>query len=292
MLPDDVAVQILEGTLGADHAGFLTPRWARAFLACCADVLDAKVDREAMTVEHAGRVTTVGVHTLGADEEFLLRRSGEHDVELRRAALQELVGGLKLILRVDRTELSKNIVRGLRAYRDLLVRYPEWQGRVIHLAFAYPSRHDLPEYREYTAAVQRVAAEIEDEFATDTWQPLILAVDDDFPRSLAAYRLADVVLVNPLRDGMNLVAKEAPVLSERGCALVLSREAGAFDELGADALPVNPFDVTGTADALHAALSMSEEERAARCARLAAAARMLPPIEWFADQLRPLEDLG
>ncbi len=124
-------------------------------------------------------------------------------------------------------------MRGLAAYRELLLTHPEWRGQVTHLAFAYPSRHDLPEYREYTAQVQRMAADINDEFGTDAWDPLILDVNDDYPRSLAAYRLADVLLVNPIRDGMNLVAKEGPILAERGCALVLSTEAGAAAELGA-----------------------------------------------------------
>ena len=152
--------------------------------------------------------------------------------------------GRKLIVRVDRTELSKNIVRGLEAYRELLRTRPQWRGRVVHLAFAYPSRHDLPEYRDYVAAVQRVARQIEDEFAEPGWNPLMLEVNDDYPRSLAACRLADVLLVNPIRDGMNLVAKEGPILSDRGCALVLSTEAGAAAELGPTRCMVNPFDVS------------------------------------------------
>ena len=195
-------------------------------------------------------------------------------------------------MRIDRTELSKNIVRGLAAYRELLATHPDWHGRVMHLAFAYPSRHDLPEYREYTARVQRLAREISEEFGTGDWDPLILAVDDDYARSLAAYRLADVLLVNPIRDGMNLVAKEGPILSERGCALVLSREAGAAEELGADALMINPFDVSGTARALHEALIMTEAERRRRAASLARAASALPPARWFADQLAALEPAG
>jgi trehalose 6-phosphate synthase len=289
MLPDDVATAVLEGILGADHAGFLTVRWAEAFLACCEERLGAKVDRVDLTVEHGGRVTHIGVHGLGSDGEFLRTRAAQPDVEARVAALRERVGDRKVILRVDRTELSKNIVRGLKAYRELLHNRPEWQGRVVHLAFAYPSRHDLPEYREYTAAVQRIAREIEDEFGTEEWRPLVLAVDDDFPRSLAAYRLADVLLVNPIRDGMNLVAKEVPVVSERGCALVLSREAGAYFDLGEDAIVVNPYDIVGTAEALHAALTMADEERAARSKRLAAAATKLSPQQWFADQLAALD---
>ncbi len=289
ILPDDVARGVLEGILGADYAAFHTRRWAGAFLDCCETVLGAKVDREELAVIHAGRTTRVGVHGLGADGDFLRERAAQADVEARMAALREQVGDRRLIVRVDRTELSKNIVRGLLAYRHLLREHPEWHGRVVHLAFAYPSRHELPEYREYTAAVQRTAAEIVDEFGTPDWQPLVLHVVDDFARSLAAYRMADVVLVNPIRDGMNLVAKEAPVLSEKGCALVLSREAGAFYDLGQDAIVVNPYDVVGTAEALHQALTMDDAERAARCRRLAEAATALPPDRWLADQLAALD---
>ena len=162
---------------------------------------------------------------------------------------------------------------------------------MVHLAFAYPSRHDLPVYREYTGQVQRLAQEINDEFGHPGWEPVLLHVQDDYPRSLAAYRIADVLLVNPVRDGMNLVAKEAPVLSDGGCALVLSREAGAADELGPGSLLVNPFDVSGTADALDRALSMDKSERADRTARLAAAATALPPDRWLARQLDALDAL-
>ena len=130
--------------------------------------------------------------------------------------------------------------------------------------------------------------QIEAEFATDDWTPLVVQADDDYARSLAGYRVADVLLVNPIRDGMNLVAKEGPIVSDRGCALVLSREAGAAAELGEAALLVNPFDVSATAEALHEALSMSDAERADRSARLAAAGAAVPPTRWFADQLAAL----
>jgi trehalose 6-phosphate synthase len=136
--------------------------------------------------------------------------------------------------------------------------------------------------------VQRLAGEINDEYGTPGWTPVVLHVKDDFARSLAAYRLADVALVNPIRDGMNLVAKEVPVVSDDGCALVLSREAGAFEELGEDALTVNPYDIVATANALHQALTMPHTERADRTKRLTAAATALPPAQWFLDQLTAL----
>ncbi len=277
MLPDDVAGQVLRGMLGADRLGFLTQRWADAFVACAE--------------RFAGGLggTRVGVHGLGADADFLRKRSHEQDVDERMAALREEIGeGRRTIVRVDRTELSKNIVRGLLAYRRLLEAHGEWRERVVHVAFAYPSRQDLAVYRDYTAEVQRLADEINAEFGTPGWTPVVLHVKDDFARSLAAYRLADVALVNPIRDGMNLVAKEVPVVSDAGCALVLSREAGAYEELGEDAITVNPYDITGTATALHEALSMGPEERAERSKRLAAAATALPPAQWFVDQLEAL----
>ncbi|TDC63617.1 trehalose-6-phosphate synthase [Actinomadura sp. GC306] len=289
LLPDDIGKQILLGILGADHAGFLTERWASAFLDCCELLPGARVDRAARTVTCDGHVTRVGVHGLGIDADALRRRAADQDVVERARALREQVGDRQLIVRIDRTELSKNIVRGLAAYRELLVNHPEWRGRVVHLAFAYPSRYDLPEYREYTEAVERTARQITEEFGTADWDPLILQVNDDYPRSLAAYGLADVLLVNPIRDGMNLVAKEGPVLSERGCALVLSREAGAAAELSEDALMVNPYDVSQTAETLHKALLMPPAQRAERCVRLAAAATALPPQRWFADQLAALD---
>jgi trehalose 6-phosphate synthase len=293
ILPDEIARGVLEGMLGADRLGFLTERWALAFMDCCARHLGVPIDRERMTVGGIGgkAPTRIGVHSLGVDSEFIVERASRPDVDAKLATLRETIGDRQVIVRVDRTELSKNIVRGLEAYADLLRRYPQWRGRVVHIAFAYPSRHDLEEYREYTAAVLRTAKEIRDEFGTPDWEPLILHVEDDFARSLAAYRLADVAVVNPIRDGMNLVAKEIPIVAAAtggACGLVLSREAGAYAELAEDALVVNPYDVTGTADALHTALSMDRAERRRRCERLAAAGAALPPQRWFADQLDAL----
>src|SRR5712691_8249125 len=141
LLPDDVAREVLEGILGAEHAGFHAQRWASAFLDCCEAVLGARVDRAAGTVRHAGHTTTVGIHALGVDAAQLRDRAAADDVQAHMAGISEVAGDRKLIVRIDRTELSKNIVRGLAAYRELLVTWPQWRGRVTHLAFAYPSRH-------------------------------------------------------------------------------------------------------------------------------------------------------
>ncbi|SNQ49561.1 Alpha,alpha-trehalose-phosphate synthase [Frankia canadensis] len=299
LLPDDIGEQILRGMLGADRLGFLTDAWADAFEDCVRALPGVRVEPRELLVApppggwpsgdpQAPRTVRIGVHPLGVDADELRARAGAPDVAARAAELRRATAGCRLIVRVDRTELSKNIVRGLAAYRELLRSRPQWRGKVTHLVCAYPSRHDLPEYREYTAAVLRLAAEIEDEFATEGWRPLRLELTDDYPRSIAALALAEVLVVNPIRDGMNLVAKEGPVLSHDGAALVLSREAGACAEMGSAALVINPFDIEATAAALHTALTMPPADRRRRADELAAVAGLLPPRIWFTDQLAAL----
>lgn len=285
LLPDNITHRLLAGLLGADYLGFHCARWAEAFVSCCERLLGARVDSERRVVEHNGRSTRVGVHALGTDAAALRERAAQPDVEQRLDELRRRVGGRRVIGRVDRAELSKNIVRGLLAYRELLRNRPQWRGQVVHVAYAYPSRQDLRRYRDYLRAVRQVADEIVEEFGTDDWTPVVLETANDYAGSLSALRASDVLLVNSLRDGMNLVAQEGAILADDGCALVLSRDAGAVDLLGPHALVVNPFDVARTADALHAALSMPDDERRARTARMVAAATALPPAAWFAEQL-------
>uniref|UniRef100_A0AAU2JP69 Trehalose-6-phosphate synthase n=1 Tax=Streptomyces sp. NBC_00049 TaxID=2903617 RepID=A0AAU2JP69_9ACTN len=302
MLPDDIRSELMWGMLGADVVGFHTWAWAHSFMGS-AHLDDARGIAEPAFPAGTGgeryirkspwspvrhKRTDVAVYPLGVDGDELRALAHRPEVDEKLAELRAEVGGLKTIVRVDRTELSKNILRGLLAYRELLTVHPEWRGRVVHLASAYPSRQDLKVYRDYTESVRELAAAVNAEFGTEDWQPVLVSVKDDFARSLAAYRLADVALVNPVRDGMNLVAKEIPVVSEAGCALVLSTGAGAYQELREDALTVNPYDVTRTAEALHAALAMPVGERAERTKRLAAAATALPPAQWFTAQLTAL----
>ena len=289
-LPDELGRDVLEGMLAADHLAFHSARWAECFAACCRSALGADIGDG--WVRHRGRRTSLGVHPLGVDAEALRELVDSAAVRERVAALRAEHGQRSLLVRVDRTEPSKNVVRGLLAYRELLRTRPQWRERVVHLALAYPSRYGLPEYRAHVDVLTALARDIDDELGTPGWRPVVLDVVDDLPRSLAALSIADAVLVNPVRDGMNLVAKEACVVSAEGCALVLSREAGAADELGRDALLVNPFDVTATADALHEALTMSARERTARCGRLVEAATALPPRAWFDGLLAALPGDG
>ncbi len=153
-------------------------------------------------------------------------------------------------------------------------------------ASVYPSRQTLPDYLGYTSEVHGLIARLNAKWATSDWTPIVLDPDDNFPASVAVLRRYDVLLVNPIRDGLNLVAKEGVVVNERDGVLVLSRESGVHDELGPWALEVNPFDVTATAEALHAALSMAPTERASRAAGLREATQARTPHDWLGDQLR------
>jgi len=280
MLPDDVVEDLLEGLLGAHLIGFHTARWAELFADCCAQLLGRRPDGQ------------LSVFALSTDPDEMHGRAHERDVNRALRGLRDTVGERKVIGRVDRTELSKNVLRGLLAYRELLRARREWHDRVVHVVYNYPSREDLPEYREYTAAVERLAREIDDEFSTDDWTPLVLEIGDDYPGSLAAMRRSDVVFVNSVRDGMNLVVLEGIVLSERDPAVVLTRDAGAADTLGDDAILINPFDVSQTAAALHDALAMASDERRDRARRLRKKAVALPPVPWFRAQLDALAQVS
>jgi trehalose 6-phosphate synthase len=278
-LPDTISQGVLHGLLCADVVAFSAPAWAHAFRRCAADLLGAHVDGETVTV--AGRRTVVADFTLGVDEEDLAASAASPAVQQAGADLDAQRDGRRLVLRVDRTDLSKNILRGLHAYELLLERHPEHQGRVWHYAHLNPSRQAVPEYRDYLGACQAAADRIRERFGDDA---LTLFVGDDYPRAVAALQRYDVLLANPTVDGTNLVAKEGPVLNRRSGVLVLSRNAGAATELGGAALLVNPYDVEGTADGLHQALLMAPDERAARADSLAEASRVGAPHEWFTAQ--------
>jgi trehalose 6-phosphate synthase len=263
VLHEPIRRAIHEGLLANDVVGFHTVRWRRNFQRCCFDLLGADADLAEGVVEHAGRRVLVSNHAISVDPAEFDELAGSDAV---LAAEAEIAARRpeRLVLRVDRTDPSKNVVRGFRAFEAYLAAYPEAHGRVGMLALLDPSRQEIPEYSEYLGAIQRTARRVNDRFQRDGWVPIDLQIADDFPMSVAAYKQFDVLLVNAIYDGMNLVAKEAPLVNARGGVLVLSENAGAHEELGEWALTVNPFDVFGQADAIHAALELGEEERRRR----------------------------
>jgi trehalose 6-phosphate synthase len=286
LLPNPMPAQLLSGLLGADVVGFQTERWAESFLASCTLLPGAEV-LERM-VRYRGREVRVGVYPIGIDAPSLREEAGGPEVRRLRRELERRRGDRRLVLRVDRAELSKNILRGFQAFGELLRRHPEWRRRVLFLALLHPSRRSIAEYRAYTEECLAVAERINAEFREPGWMPIQVEVQDDFGQVLAAYTLYDVLVVNTLYDGMNLVAKEGPLLNRRDGVLILSRNAGAFAELGEQSVPVDPIDVSGTAEAMHRALSLEPDERTARARTLRKLAAARTPARWAEEQLRDL----
>ena len=294
VLPRESVDQMLTGVLGADHAGFHSKRWAQDFIDCCVELLGAQTwpEGDGWVVRYQHRATRVDLYPLGVDHDSFTAQLNDDGVRDEHEKLNNKYGGRSLIVRIDRTEPSKNILRGLHAYRQLLRDRPEWCGNVVHFVLAYYSRQDLAEYQAYAESVVSLAAEINAEFGTEVWQPVDLYLEPNMQQALAAYQLADVLLVNPIRDGMNLVAKEGPIISnavDHGVVLVLSQNAGAADELEEDALLINPFDIEETAQMLHAALLMDRDERRRRTYSLAQKSSQFAPSVWVQAQVDALK---
>jgi trehalose 6-phosphate synthase len=288
VLADPIRRAIHDGLLASDVVGFHADRWRQAFLRSAQDLVGAEIDFEEGTAQYEGRVTRVTSRPISVDPaEFDELAVGEEVLERER----ELVDRRPelLILRVDRTDPSKNVIRGFRAFELFLDAHPELHERVGMLALLDPSRQDIPEYAEYLGAIQRAARAVNDRFQREGWAPIELSIADDFLGAVAAYKQYDVLLVNAIFDGLNLVAKEAPLVNERDGVLVLSENAGAHSELGEWALSVNPFDVAGQADALYEALTLPADERRARIEAIRAHVRENDLAAWISAQLEDLD---
>jgi len=274
MLPTAVGNELLGAMARFGACGFHSERWASAFRAGLASAgLD--VDSPATFIA-----------PLSSDADRLRASSAEPAVAAALSRIEASVGGAdrRVIVRVDRMELSKNLLRGFWAFDELLEQEPEHRERVVFVALAYPTRQGLPEYLAYQEEVETTVARINERWSTPGWTPIVLEVEDDYPRSLAALTRYDVLLVNPVRDGLNLVAMEGPLINTRAGVLALSREAGAFDQLARGCLEINPFDVTGTATVLSRALSLDPGERAGRAGALRSAVLARRPVDWLDDQ--------
>ncbi len=275
MLPDTATKELLDGMAGFDTCGFHTDRWARGYRACQTEV----GGRRAEQVRTFASPLTV-------DAERIVRSASGPEVRAARARLDEAIGGddRSVVVRVDRMEPSKNLLRGFWAFEELLSREPRHRERVVFVAATYPSRQGLAEYLAYQNEVESTVARINERWGTPGWTPIVLTVEDDRPRALAAFGRYDVLLVNPVRDGLNLVAKEGPLVNSGG-VLALSREAGAFDELHSRVLAVNPFDISDTAAVLSRAIDLDPAERAARSDALRRLILKRTPRQWLDDQL-------
>ena len=268
MIPDYIIRRICESLCTTDLLGFQTIGDVRCFLDTVEEfVPDVTVDRTNHTVARNGRTTSVKVYPISINVEEVQRIANTPralDYENRLSADT----GDVTIVRIDRAEPNKNIVRGFRAYELMLTRYPELKGKVKFLAFLVPSRTHIRQYQRYMDEIQQVIQQINNNHGTDDWQPIVPFIENNYTQAIAGMKLYDVLLVNTIIEGMNLVAKEGPVVNNRDGVLVLSHSSGVYQQLSDGAISVSPTDIEGTMEALHQAITMSAEDRKTRAARM------------------------
>jgi trehalose 6-phosphate synthase len=284
VLPTAIRREIFDGVLANDIVGFHTSAYRQNFLQCVRDLTPYDVDFQSSVVRCGDRDVWVRAYPLPIDyraTQAIAARTRVSQLE------EELVRRRRdfLILRVDRADLSKNVLRGFTAFDTFLEQHPEFAERVTFIAQLMPSRTDVPEYAEYLERIEALVAVVNHRHGTPDWMPIQLKLRDDMEEAVAAYKHYDVLLVNAMFDGMNLVAKEGPIINERNGVSILSENTGAHEELGEHALSVNPFDVQELADSIHAALTMAPADRARRAAGLRATITERDPGDWIDEQL-------
>lgn len=289
ILPPDIRHRLLTGLLGCDVVAFHTQTDARNFLLCVQELAGTEVHLDTMQARVDGRTVRARAYPISIDVEALEALAYGADADRYLAGLNRSVGDRQLVLRVDRTDPSKNIVRGFLAFDHLLRDHPELRGSVVFLALLQPSRQDVPEYQHYLRAVGAVVAEVNARHSLGDWQPVDLRLVAEMPLAAAAYRRCDVLMVNAVADGMNLVAKEAVVVNQRDMVLALSESTGAYLELGHVAVTLHPFDVDQQADALYTALTMAAAERGERLREAARVVRHNDVARWVQMQLEDLQ---
>ncbi|MFW5696902.1 MAG: alpha,alpha-trehalose-phosphate synthase (UDP-forming) [Phototrophicaceae bacterium] len=286
LLPEMMRTPIFSSLLASDRIGFQTKRDAFNFVQTCRFYLeDAHSYGSRDSIEYKGRKVQAVSYPISIDVDKVQQIKDEPQTSLLRSRIMSFAGDSKIILRVDRTEPSKNILRGLQAFRELLVSRPEHRGKVQMLMLLVPSRMDVEEYQDYLQAIMAEAGMINAEYSDSFWEPVRIIVGNNYPRAIAAFQLYDVLLVNPIADGMNLVAKEGALVNERNGVLILSENAGAVYELGDQALVINPFDIHSTALAMDRALKMSAAEREKRAKAMNRQVINASVKTWFRRQL-------
>jgi trehalose 6-phosphate synthase len=284
VLPARIREEIYHGLLANDIIGFHTRSYRRNFLQCCRDLFDLDVDMESGVVHVDDRDVWVRAYPLPIDwraTQELGNRARVRELEERLLSRRREFS----IVRVDRADLSKNVLRGFTGFDIFLEQHPEFRERITFTAQLMPSRTDVPEYAEYLEKIEALVAVVNHRHGTPDWMPIDLKLRDDLDEAVASYKHYDVMMVNAMFDGMNLVAKEGPLVNERDGVSILSENTGAHEELGEFALSVNPFDVQELADSIHAALTMEPEERARRARGLKEVIMQRDPGDWIDEQI-------
>ncbi len=290
VLPKEMRSAILEGLLGCDIVGFQSSLDVRNFLMTCEENAGLQVDEREKAVLIDGRVVYARAYPISIDVASTTRLAFSHGVMVEERRLRDW-RPQRLIVRIDRIDPSKNIVRGFLAYEKLLNQRPELQGQVQFWAFLQPSRLDVAAYRAYLRRVRQVATRINGQYGRTGWMPIRLEFGENIRKAMAALRNFDVLLVNPVYDGLNLVVKEGAVVNRSEGMIVLSENAGAHEELQPHVISINPFDIEATADAIYQGLTMSAEERRKRNEAARDVVRTNDISRWITRQVQDIRDL-
>ena len=292
MIPDYITRRICESLCATDLLGFQTIGDVRCFLDTVDEfVPDASVDRNIHTVDLKGHATSVKVYPISINVEEVQRIANTPRALDYETRLAEDTGDATIV-RIDRAEPNKNIVRGFRAYELMLTRYPELKGKVKFLAFLVPSRTHIRQYQRYMDEIQQVVQQINNNHGTDDWQPIVPFIENNYTQAIAGMKLYDVLLVNTIIEGMNLVAKEGPVVNNRDGVLVLSHSSGVYKQLADGALSVSPTDIEGTMEALHQAITMSAEDRKNRATLMLESVCREDINHWLYQQMQDISNIS
>jgi trehalose 6-phosphate synthase len=293
ILPSAMRHLILDGLCAVDLLGFQTYEDGLNFIRTCESHLpNTRVNYKKGRIWYRNHATNIRDFPISIDVENIRSQSTSSNVSEHYKEILELVGDRQMILRVDRIEPSKNIVRGFLAFEELLEHFPEHCNKVMLLAILVPSRMDVNEYQDYLDEIMAVVGRINASYGNSKWEPVRLLVGEDYPRAIAAMKLYDVLLVNAISDGMNLVAKEGPIVNQRYGVLILSERAGASQQLSPDAIIVSPCDIYTTALALHQALTMPADERKDRASKLCTSVEREDIKDWLHKQIQSIVDLN
>jgi len=281
LLPSSMRQAIFGGLCAADIVGLQTMRDVHNFLHCCESFCSAaEVDYKQHTVKLEGRCVQVRAYPISVDVAGLTKLISSAGLQEYEQKLRSLCGE-QTIVRVDRAEPSKNIVRGFKAFDRLLERYPQFLGKVKFLAFLVPTRTHLRPYQRYMAEATQLIEDINSKYGTEDWYPIDFFYENNYLQALAGMRLYDVLLVNAVIDGMNLVAKEGPTVNNCDGVLILSETVGAYDQLKEHALAVSPADLEGTTQALYTALTMPPDEKERRATGLKKSIKEADITNWL-----------
>ena len=293
LLPPTMRQAILEGLCAVDLLGFQTRDDGWNFIRTCEAYLPrASVKFKPGRVWYRNHSTHVRDFPISIDVDALKHLSHSPEVLDYQAEISDLICDCKLLLRIDRIEPSKNIVRGFQAFDSLLELYPEHRENVMFLALLVPSRMGVDEYKDYLDVLMATAGNVNAKYGTSEWEPIRIIVGSNYPRAIAALKVYDELVVNAIADGMNLVAKEGPVVNTRDGVLILSERAGARQQLEPGALVISPCDVYSTAEAMHQALIMPQAERRERVDRMRWIIEKEDINQWLRHQLETVDDLN